>query len=237
MASTPAQGPVGTTTSRRRQRSVRVSVAVGLLSVATLVVLGAVTSRSPAWLTAASLLALACGWAAARIVYTELVQSRRDNATDRAAQAQAYRSVFAERSLEHAEFTSAMVDRVVTRDRKIAELTSLTLDAELLVAEAETRVQSECRRANEADTRADEADTRADEADTRADDADTRADEADTLVAELRGRIEELEIRRAEQFDQLASWEGFETVVDMMAWEQKIAAAHRAGAAEETKQA
>ena len=216
MASTPAQGPVGTTTSRRRQRSVRVSVAVGLLSVATLVVLGAVTSRSPAWLTAASLLALACGWAAARMVYTELVQSRRDNATDRAAQAQAYRSVFAERSLEHAEFTSAMVDRVVTRDRKIAELTSLTLDAELLVAEAETRVQRECRRANE---------------------ADTRADEADTLVAELRGRIEELEIRRAEQFDQLASWEGFETVVDMMAWEQKIAAAHRAGAAEETKQA
>jgi len=216
MASTPAQRPVGTTTSRRRQRSVRVSVAVGLLSVATLVVLGAVTSRSPAWLTAASLLALACGWAAARMVYTELVQSRRDNATDRAAQAQAYRSVFAERSLEHAEFTSAMVDRVVTRDRKIAELTSLTLDAELLVAEAETRVQRECRRANE---------------------ADTRADEADTLVAELRGRIEELEIRRAEQFDQLASWEGFETVVDMMAWEQKIAAAHRAGAAEETKQA
>ncbi len=223
MASTPAQGPVGTTTSRRRQRSVRVSVAVGLLSVATLVVLGAVTSRSPAWLTAASLLALACGWVAARMIYTELVQSRRDNATDRAAQAQAYRSVFAERSLEHAEFTSAMVDRVVTRDRRIAELTSLTLDAERLVAEAETRVQRECRRANEADTRADEA--------------DTRADGADTLVAELRGRIEELEIRRAEPFDQLASWEGFETVVDMMAWEQKIAAAHRAGAAEETKQA
>ena len=58
----------------------------------------------------------ACGWAAARIIYTELAQSRRDNAADRAAQAQAYKSLFSERASEHAEFTTAMTDRIAARE-------------------------------------------------------------------------------------------------------------------------
>ena len=207
---TPVQSPAG---RRRRQRSVRVSVAVALLGLATLVVLVvvlvAVTVSSSAWLTPASLLAVAAGWAAARIIHTELVQSRRDNATDRAAQARAYRSIFAERSLEHAEFASAMVGRVTARDRTITELTVAVADAARRVTKAESRVQRECR----------------------------RADDADASVAELLGRIEMVEARKAEQFDQLAGWEGFETVVDMMAWEHKIAARQRAGAVEETKPA
>lgn len=190
----------------------RVSVAVVLLSVASAVVALALPSQSPAWLSSASVLALLCGWAAARIIYTELVQSRRDNAADRAAQAQAYRTIFAERSFEHAEFTSSMVHRLGIRDREITELTSHVVDTERRAAEAETRVQREARRANDADAR----------------------------VVELRHRIEELEAHRAaeaERFDQLASWEGFETVVDMMAWEQTVAAAHQAGTGPEHEQA
>lgn len=187
--------------ARRRQRSVRVTVAVALLGVATFVVLLALPAQSPAWLTLASLVALAAGWAAARIVWTELAQSRRDHAADRAAQAQAYRSMFAERAGEHAEFTTAMTDRLAAREREVADLTAHVVAAEKRAVDAEGRVKREARRAQEADERA----------------------------AELAARVEELEIRRAEQFDQLATWEGFETVVDLMAWEQKISDAHDAG--------
>ena len=105
--------------NRRRQRSVRVTVAVVLLSLATVAVLLALPTQSPVWLSISSVLALACGWAAARIVYTELAQSRRDSAADRAAQAQAYRSLFSERASEHAEFTTAMTDRLAARDREV----------------------------------------------------------------------------------------------------------------------
>ena len=87
--------------SRRRQRSVRVTVAVALLSVASAAVVLALPTQSALWLSIASVLALACGWAAARIIYTELLQSRREAATDRAEQAQAYRTMFHERAAEH----------------------------------------------------------------------------------------------------------------------------------------
>src|SRR5689334_21002036 len=82
-ASASASGP---RPGRRRQRSVRVTVAVALLGVATALVLLALPTQSPLWLSVASVVALASGWAAARIVYTELAQSRREAAADRAAQ-------------------------------------------------------------------------------------------------------------------------------------------------------
>lgn len=180
--------------SRRRQRSVRVTVAVALLSLASAAVLAALPTQSPLWLSIASVLALACGWAAARIIYTELAQSRRDNATDRAAQAQAYRSLFSERASEHAEFTTAMTDRIAARDKELTQLQEDLVATQRRAGEAEARVQRESRRANDAAAEA----------------------------ASLRERIEELEIRKAEEADELATWEGFETAVDLMAWEAKI---------------
>ena len=180
--------------SRRRQRSVRVTVAVVLMSIATLAVVLALPTQSALWLSAASVLALACGWAAARIVYSELVQSRRDAAADRSAQANAYRSLFSERAEEHAKFTTAMTDRLVRRDREVAELEATVVLAEKRAIEAETRVQREARRANE----------------------------AQELVAELQER---LEIRQAEEADQLAGWDPeLDTVVDLLAWEERVAA-------------
>src|SRR4051812_45966893 len=103
---------------RRRQRSVRVTVAVALLSLATALVLLSLPTQSPVWLSTSAVLSLACGWAAARIVYSELVQSRREAAADRAEQAKAYRSMFAERASEHAEFTTSMTDRLRRRGRE-----------------------------------------------------------------------------------------------------------------------
>ena len=196
--------------NRRRQRSVRVTVAVTLLSVATAAVVLALPTQSPAWLSVSSVFALVCGFAASRIIYNELLQSRREAATDRASQAQAYRSMFSERAAEHAEFTTAMTDRLVSRDRSIKELEGTIVLAEKRAMDAETRVKREARRAND----------------------------AMELVASLQ---EQLEIRKAEEADELASWEGWDgvmdasTVVDLLAWEDKANAG--AGAADDRKHA
>jgi hypothetical protein len=187
------------TPARRRQRSVRVTVAVSLLVLATLVVVLALPTQSPVWLSFSSVFALLCGATASRIVYSELLQSRQEAAADRAAQAKAYRVMFHERAAEHAEFTSAMTDRLAARDKSIEELESTIVLAEARAIEAETRVKRESRRANE----------------------------AQELVAELQ---EQLEIRKAEQADELATWDGWdgamdvETVVDLLAWEEKVQA-------------
>jgi hypothetical protein len=182
MASTSFSAATAARPARRRQRSVRVTVAVFVLGVATAAVLLALPTQSPVWLSVAALLALACGWIAARIVYSELVQSRREAAADRAAQAQAYRSMFTERAGEHAEFTTSMTDRLVRRDREIVELTSALVAAKTRAAAAEARVQREARRANDAVDR----------------------------VRELTGRVHELEealvVRHAEEVDELAGW-------------------------------
>lgn len=190
---------------RRRQRSVRVTVAVVLLSVATLVVVLALPTRSAGWLSASSVTALLCGFAAARIIYNELVQSRREAATDRAAQAQAYRSMFVERAEEHAAFTTAMTERLAARDRSIRDFEGTVVLAEKRAMEAESRVKREARRAVEAQEK----------------------------VAELQ---QALEIRTAEEADELATWEGWEadTVVDLLTWDEKVVAG--APAADEAQQ-
>jgi hypothetical protein len=186
--------------SRRRQRSVRVTVAVALLSLATLAVVLALPTQSPLLLSFSSVFALVCGALSSRIVYTELLQSRREAATDRAAQAQAYRTMFHERAAEHAEFTSAMTERLAVSDRSIEQLEGTIVLAETRAIEAEARLNRESRRANE----------------------------AQELVAQLQQQLrEQLEVRKAEQADELASWEGWdgETVVDLLAWEEKVQAA------------
>ena len=56
--------------------------------------------------------AIVLSWAALRIMWTEVLQSRRENAADRAAAATAYRDLFSVRAAEHAEFTDAMTERL-----------------------------------------------------------------------------------------------------------------------------
>jgi succinate dehydrogenase/fumarate reductase flavoprotein subunit len=88
--------------------------------------------------------------------------------------------MFAERAGEHAQFTTAMTDRLVRRDREVQELQASVLEAQKRAIDAEARVQRESRRANQAMEQ----------------------------VAELQ---EALEIRAAEEHDELASWDGFDT--------------------------
>src|SRR5680860_993843 len=73
------------TPMRRRQRSVRVSVSVALLSVATATVLASLPAQSPLWLSLASVMALVLAWGALRITWTGVLRSGREQAGDRAA--------------------------------------------------------------------------------------------------------------------------------------------------------
>jgi hypothetical protein len=177
-----------------------VTVAVALLATASLAVLFALPAQSAGWLSLAAVLAVVLGWAAARIVYTELVQSRRHAAADRAAQAQAYKELFHARAAEHAEFTSAMTDRLVARDREIRSLRGDVRVTEIRAKQAEQRVRRESRRALDALEQ----------------------------VSLLRARVSLLEVRKAEAADELASWGGGTTgqdsVADLVAWEEKAVA-------------
>jgi vacuolar-type H+-ATPase subunit I/STV1 len=185
-------------------------VAAALLGLAGLAVVLALPTQSPVWLSVSSVLALLCGATASRIIYSELLQSRRDAAADRAEQAQAYKSMFTERAQEHAEFTTAITERLAGREHDIEELEGSLVKAEKRAIEAEARVLRESRRANQ----------------------------AQDTIAELR---EAIEIRKAEEADQLASWDAalhlegtLDTVVDLLAWEDKVNAG--SGASDEPPQ-
>ncbi|MCW2759952.1 MAG: hypothetical protein JWR85_153 [Marmoricola sp.] len=128
------------TPMRRRQRSVRVTVSVVLLSVATAAVLASLPAQSPLWLSLASLTALALAWGALRIMWTEVLESRRENAADRAAAAAAYRSLFSVRAVEHAEFTTAMTERLAEAHLSQRELEGLVTQHESRAQRAESKL-------------------------------------------------------------------------------------------------
>lgn len=131
--------PTGTRSPvRRRQRSVRVTVAVSLLLTATALVLLSLPTRSVLWLSLASVTSLVLSWAALRMVWTEVLQSRRENAADRAAAARAYRELFAARAAEHAEFTTAMTERLAEARLSQRELEGLLAQQQGRTAQAET---------------------------------------------------------------------------------------------------
>lgn len=128
--------------SRRRQRSVRVTVAVVLLAVATVAVLASLPTQSPVLLSISSVLALVLGWAALRIVWTEVLQSRREHSVDRAATATAYRSLFTERAAEHAEFTTAMTERLAESHQSLHEFEGALIKAQRQAAVVALRAES-----------------------------------------------------------------------------------------------
>ncbi len=128
---------------RRRQRSVRVTVAVSLLSVATVAVLASLPTQSVLWLSLASVTGLGLSWAALRIMWAEVLQSRRENAADRSAAATAYRDLFSLRAAEHAEFTTAMTERLAAAHISQRELEGLLTQHETRATRAETKLAVE----------------------------------------------------------------------------------------------
>lgn len=169
-------------------------MAVALLGAATVVVLAALPTQSALLLSISSVVALACGWAAARIMWTEVLQSRREQAADRAAAASAYKSLFSERAAEHAEFTSAMTERLADANIHRRELEGTLLATEKRAMEAETRLARDSRRLVETQERVNELE-------------------------------QELAVRRAEEADALACWEGEggESVAGLVDWDARAA--------------
>lgn len=187
--------------ARRRQRSVRVTVAVSLLVVATIAVVAALATWSLTVVSVAAVLTLLLGWASLRILWTEVLQSRRDSAVERAATAQAYRALFSERAAEHAEFTTAMTDRMARSEDLQRELQGLLVAEQRRAAAAESRLGTTTRGLDEARARIEE------------------------LEAELARRAAE----EAAAADALASWEadGGQTDplgADLAAFEERVSA-------------
>jgi hypothetical protein len=180
-----------------------VTVAVVLLSTATVGVLLSLPTQSPVLLSASAVGALALGWASLRIMWTEVLQSRRENAADRAAAASAYKSLFSLRAAEHAEFTTAMTERLAESNISVRELQGELVQAQRQAADALVRAES----------------------------AEQTLGTARARVSELEQSIEVLRAEReAEEADALASWEaegGGEpargSVDDLVSWETKAA--------------
>jgi hypothetical protein len=128
---------------RRRQRSTRVTVAVSLLAAAVAAVLVSLPTRSALWVGVASVVALVLASGALRTMWTEVLQSRRENAADRAAAAAAYRNLFAQRAAEHAEFTAAMTERLAQAHLAAHELEGLIVQHETRAQRAETKLAAE----------------------------------------------------------------------------------------------
>jgi len=173
---------------------VRVTAAVALLTLATVAVAAALAAASVLALGAAALLSLACGWASIRILYTEILQSRRQHARDRADQARAFRTLVTERASEHLAFTTTMTDRLSSREREVLELEGTLRLSEARAADAEARARREARRAVDARERVAELELAL---------AIRTAEEADELASWEPGHLEA------------------DTVVDLLAWEDR----------------
>jgi hypothetical protein len=127
-----------------------VTLSLTLLGTATVLVLASLPTRSPLWLSLASVSALLLSWAALRMMWTEVLQSRRENAADRAAAASAYRSLFSVRAAEHAEFTTAMTERLAEAHISQRELEGLLVQHRTRAQRAETRLAAESKALDEA---------------------------------------------------------------------------------------
>jgi len=171
--------------SRRRQRSTRVLVAVLLLLGATATVAG--TAATGSWLavTVAGGFAVLLGAAATKITHSELMASRVEAARDRAEQAQAFRDLDHRRSSEGVEFAADMQGRIAKRDatvsrleRRLSDTAEELADARRSLTEVEEQLaHSERENANLGD---------------RLSDAEERATQAVVRVAELELEVDML---------------------------------------------
>ncbi|UDY23849.1 hypothetical protein [Nocardioides sp. Kera G14] len=171
--------------TRRRARSLRVSLATGLVVLAALAVAGAVLSGSHPAVAVAAGGAVLLGAAATRLVHLELLDSRVEAARDRAEQAKGYVAITEARIAEQATFTRRLEARIRTHEQAIADLEGALTAAHQRAADAMKQRADATRNADEWLA----------EAEQRLEDAEGRAAEAILRVHELEL---ELDAARAE---------------------------------------
>ena len=186
--------------TRRRQRSTRLTVAVVLLALAAVAVLGAIVSGSWLLVTLAAAAGVLLGAAATKITHTELVTTRRDAARDRAEQAQAYRRLTDERTAENAAFAVSMQQKLAHREAAVSELEVALTSAQQRAADATRKLNAEARRAEAAERHGRDVEERLG---ARLADAEERAAEAVVRVLELE---QELDVVRAELETVTQAW-------------------------------
>ena len=190
---------------RRLQRSVRVSVAAGLLALAAAVVVAAVVTGT--WVSAAAVASLFAGATSSRIIYTEVTQTRRDGALARAEQARDFGHAMTKSHVEHQAFTATITSRLAERDKTIGSLNGTIRLAEKRADVAEARVKRESKRANDAQER------------------------LSSLLEQVRAAQEAAEKAAAAESKEV--WAGLgipeaaelPTIVDLLAWEERAAEA------------
>lgn len=174
--------PSVTQAPRRRQRSTRLTISAGLLVLAALAVTGTALSGSVTALVVAAALAVLCGVAATRITYTELCDTRRDAATDRATQAKDYLALAQARSAEHEVYVVGIETRIEERERCLAELEEALGSAQKRAATATRTKNNELRRAASLTIQVADSETRAAE-------SGLRAHELEQELEGLRGEL------------------------------------------------
>jgi hypothetical protein len=178
---------------------------VGLLALASLVVFAAVAYKDATWLSGAALFALLCGVLAARTFSNELADVRREHARDRVNQADAYARIADERAAEHEMFVSSISRWLANRDQTITHLKGTVRLCESRIVQAEHRVRRETKRANDAEERLELV---------LSERTDLEAEATALRVAS--GIIEDAAEEPA--------------IVNLMAWESRVAAAANPGA-------
>ena len=174
------------------------TVAAGLIVLSAVLVLGAVATGSSVLVVVAALVAVALGAGAVKITHSELVQTRRDAAQDRARQAQAYRDITARRTAENVAFSEDMKARIAEREEVIGHLEVELGKALERAATATLKMNSEARRADLAEDENARLTASLDDADTRAAEAIVRVAELEAELDTLRAELEAWQLAATE---------------------------------------
>lgn len=142
---------------RRIQRSVRVTVAAIVLVCAALLVAGSALSRSFPALAGAAVIAVLAGAVAVRVVYSEVLTSRRDSARMAAEQARSLQQATAAAHREQVAFRERMSGRVLERDLTVSQLSTALRAARRAATDAESRADEATGQAHQEAERADVA--------------------------------------------------------------------------------
>lgn len=176
--------------TRRRQRSTRLSVAVGLLALSAAVVVATVLTGSWALVTLAAGLAVVLGAAATRITHTELAESRREAARDRAVQARAHLDLTLARTSEHASYVDTVQARIREQETVVHGLEDALSAAQRRAAETTRKLGAEARRAEQAERAGHRTSRLLEQAEERAADAIVRVAELEQEVDVVRAELQ-----------------------------------------------
>ena len=164
------------------------TVAVSLILLAALGVSGAaaaVVSADASWvlLAGAAALAVVLGAAATRLTHTELTDSRRTAAADRAKLAQGYSMLTAQRASEHAAYVATIETRINEREVMLDQL-------EMALSGAQRRAATATRKKNAEGRRSAGLQVQLIQAEDRATDAMVKVHELESELVTLRAELD-----------------------------------------------